>query len=211
MDQSIAAWLAVLDKVSHYELLGVQPGAGADALRRAYQGFAANFHPDAHAHRTPEERTSVNTIFKRGTEAYRVLADPQLCAKYEQQRTGKTVAPGASGRAAPLPPGSIVPSPPSATSMGGAPGGASLTKTDAPKPGAKSNVTGRLEDFVREPRARPYAQQAEQLAKKGEHGKAKLQLKLAMNFDPKNEALEAYLKELDTLIEADKRKPWVPK
>ena len=67
MDPSIAQWMAVLDKVTHYELLGVQPGAGADAFRRAYQGFAANFHPDAHGHRSAPERESVNKIFKRGT------------------------------------------------------------------------------------------------------------------------------------------------
>jgi curved DNA-binding protein CbpA len=203
MDQSIAAWLAILDKVSHYELLGVQPGAGADALRRAYQGFAASFHPDAHVHRTPDERASVNTIFKRGTEAYRVLSDPTLRARYEEKRTGQSMAPS---RAAPLPPGNT----PSAASSGPSGAGPSSTR-EGPKPGAKSNITGRLEDFVRQPRARPYAQQAEQLAKKGDHGKAKLQLKLAMNFDPDNDALVAYLKELDALIEADKKKPWVPK
>jgi len=207
MDPSIAAWLAIIDKVSHYELLGVQPGAGADVLRRAYQGFAANFHPDAHVHRTAEERSSVNTIFKRGTEAYRVLSDPTLRAKYEEKRTGTSMAPG---RAAPLPPGSPATASSTASMAPGSAAGPSSTR-DGPKPGAKSNITGRLEDFVRQPRARPYAQQAEQLAKKGDHGKAKLQLKLAMNFDPDNEALAAYLKELDALIEADKKKPWVPK
>jgi curved DNA-binding protein CbpA len=207
MDPSIAAWLAIIDKVSHYELLGVQPGAGADVLRRAYQGFAANFHPDAHVHRTAEERSSVNTIFKRGTEAYRVLSDPMLRAKYEEKRTGVSMVPA---RAAPLPPGSSATASSTASMAPGGAAGPSSTR-DGPKPGAKSNITGRLEDFVRQPRARPYAQQAEQLAKKGDHGKAKLQLKLAMNFDPDNEALAAYLKELDALIEADKKKPWVPK
>jgi len=206
MDPSIAEWIAVLEKVSHYELLGVQPGAGADAFRRAYQGFAANFHPDAHGHRSAPERESVNKIFKRGTEAYRVLSDPALRAKYDEQLTGKPASPAGGGRSAPLPPGSN----PQAT--GQAAGGASgARKTDAPKPGAASNITGRLEDFVKLPRARPFAQQTEALAKKGEHAKAKLQLKLAMNFDPGNPALEDYLKELDTLIELDKKKPFQPK
>jgi len=204
MDPSITSWIAVLDKVSHYELLGVQPGAGSDTVRHAYQAFAANFHPDAHMHRNADERAAVNAIFKRGTEAYRILSDPALLARYDEQRTGR---PGPSMRAAPLPPGaggSVAP-----PSMSPASG----PRADAPKPGAtsKSNITGRLEDFVRQPRARPFAQQTEALAKKGEHAKAKLQLKLAMNFDSGNPALEAYLKELDALIEADKKKPWVPK
>jgi hypothetical protein len=31
-----------------------------------------------------------------------------------------------------------------------------------------------------------------------------------MNMDQGNEALESYMKELDTLIQADKKKPFVP-
>jgi curved DNA-binding protein CbpA len=205
MDPAIAQWIRVIDKVTHYELLGVQPGAGADALRRAYQGFAANFHPDAHAHRTPEERASVNTIFKRGTEAFRVLSDPALRAKYEEQRTGQTGGTVSGSRTPPKPPGSS-PGPPS-----GGPASTGRPAADAPKPGATSNITGRLEDFVKQPRARPFAQQAEALAKKGENAKAKLQLKLALNFDPGNAALEGYLKQLDALIEQDKKKPFQPK
>ncbi len=192
--------------MSHYELLGVQPGEGADALRRAYQGFAANFHPDAHVHRSAEERASVNTIFKRGTEAYRVLSNPALRARYDEQRTGKVTSQGGGSRSAPLPPGA---SAAGSTAPGASNSGA--RKADPPRPGTASNITGRLEDFVRNPRARPFAQQAEALAKKGEHGKAKLQLKLAMNFDQGNTALEGYLKELDGLIEADRKRPFQPK
>jgi curved DNA-binding protein CbpA len=188
MDPAIDSWLAVLDRVSHYELLGVQPDAGGDALRRAYQGFAATFHPDAHMHRTPAERDSVNRIFKRGTEAYRVLSDLALRSRYDEQRTGRPST-SATTRPAPLP----------------------STAPANPKPGSASKTAGRLEDFVKNPRARPYAQQAEALAKKGEHGKAKLQLKLAMNFDQGNTALEAYLKELDVLIVQDKNKPYQPR
>jgi curved DNA-binding protein CbpA len=208
MDPAIAQWIQVLDKVTHFELLGVPPGSGPDALRRAYQGFAATFHPDAHAHRTPEERAAVNAIFKRGTEAFRVLSDGALRAKYEDQLAAKTGAPVSNrgGRPPPLPPGARP------SESGGGPASARNSSAPAaPKPGAASNISGRLEDFVKQPKARPFAQQAEALAKKGEHAKAKLQLKLALNMDPGNAALEGYLKELDVLIEQDKRKPYVPK
>jgi hypothetical protein len=57
-------------------------------------------------------------------------------------------------------------------------------------------------------RARPFAQQAEALAKKHEYAKAKLQLKLALNMDPGNPALEAYLGELDLRIAEAKKKPF---
>jgi curved DNA-binding protein CbpA len=202
LDASIASWLAVLDKVSYYELLGVQPGSGGDTVHRAYQGFAATFHPDAHGYRSREDRDSVNKIFKRGTEAYRVLSDAALRARYDEQRTGRPSAAGPTQRPAPLPPQSLTP----------AKSGTTIPPASAgPRPGSASKIAGRLEDFVKNPKARPYAQQAEALAKKGEHGKAKLQLKLAMNFDQGNPALEAYLKELDVLIQQDKNKPYQPK
>jgi hypothetical protein len=70
-----------------------------------------------------------------------------------------------------------------------------------------SNV-GRLEDHVRSVRARPFAQEAETLAKKREFGKAKLQLQLAMNMDPDNPVLEAYLAEVQARITEAKRKPF---
>ena len=73
----------------------------------------------------------------------------------------------------------------------------------APKAGA----VGRLEDHVKNSRARPFAQQAEALAKKHEYSKAKLQLKLATNIDPDNPALESYLRELESRIAEGKRKP----
>jgi DnaJ-class molecular chaperone len=74
-------------------------------------------------------------------------------------------------------------------------------------PKAPSSAVGRLEDHVRSARARPFAQQAEALAKTHDYGKAKLQLRLAMNIDPDNPALEAYLRELESRIAEAKRKP----
>jgi hypothetical protein len=82
----------------------------------------------------------------------------------------------------------------------------SRAASGAPQP-APTKGAGRLEDHVRNSRARPFAQQAEALAKKLEYGKAKLQLKLAMNMDPNNPALETYLGELDQRIAEAKRRP----
>jgi DnaJ-class molecular chaperone len=200
---AIRGWLAILDEVSYYELLGVDPRAGADSIRHGFYRFAASFHPDGHAMRTPEERYAINTIFKRGTEAYRVLSDTSMRVRYDearpqgnQQARATVLQPRPAGvsmsmRAPPTLKPSVPPS-------GGATG--SVHPSSAP-------ITGRLEDFVRQSRARPFAQQAEQLAKKKEYGKAKLQLKLAMNMDPGNPALEGYLKELDQQIAAAKSKP----
>jgi hypothetical protein len=73
-------------------------------------------------------------------------------------------------------------------------------------PGGTAPSAGRLEDHVRSARARPFAREAESLAKKREYGKAKLQLKLALSMDPANPALESYLHDLDARIAELKHK-----
>src|SRR5580698_1758221 len=174
--ERIFAWLDVIDKVSYYELLGVGLDAGQDQIRRAFHGFAVTFHPDTHVTRTAEERTAIGRIFTRGTEAYRVLSDAQLRSLYDEQRAG----PGPTTRLAAAPQhGSITlrpsaPRPPPPL-LGGAPRGA-----DGDPPMADADLAGRLEDHVKNGRARPFAQEAELLAKRHEYGKAKLQLQLAM-------------------------------
>jgi curved DNA-binding protein CbpA len=203
--EAIVGWLSVLDQVSYYELLGVEPDAGQDQIRRAFHGFAATFHPDTHAVRPPDERAAVNRIFTRGAEAYRVLSDVTLKSHYDEQRAGPTQAARLSSvpqraSAKPAAPPPRPPPPPSSRSASDASAKAA--------PSASSSGAGRLEDHVRNSRARPFAQQAEALAKKLEYGKAKLQLKLALSMDPGNPALEAYLTELDARIAETKKKPF---
>ncbi len=197
---AIRGWLAVIDQVSYYELLGVAQAAGQDEIRRAYHGFAATFHPDSHGVRPAEERAAIHRIFTRGTEAYRVLSDSALRSRYDEQRAGPshdTRLAGGSNLGASMSqrPAAAAPAPPpSSRSVSGVP------------QAAGSKPAGRLEEHVRNSRARPFAQQAEALAKKLEFGKAKLQLKLAMNMDPNNPALESYLGELDQRIAEAKKK-----
>jgi len=52
--------------------------------------------------------------------------------------------------------------------------------------------------------ARPFARRAEELAKKGDWKQAKLQLSLAKNYEPDNEALALFLKDLDVKIRGAK-------
>jgi curved DNA-binding protein CbpA len=196
--EAIRGWLAVIDQVSYYELLGVDPAAGQDEIRRAFHGFATAFHPDGHGVRPADERAAINRIFTRGTEAYRVLSDSALRSRYDEQRAGPTSRARLSAGPSPGPartarPPAPPPPPPSSAGVSVAP------KAAGP--------VGRLEDHVKNSRARPFAQQAEALAKKLEYGKAKLQLKLAMNMDPNNPALETYLGELDQRIAEAKRRP----
>jgi len=73
-----------LDDLDYYELLGVDPQAGVDAIRTAFHAFARRYHPDNHTD-DPKRHRRATLIFRRGTEAYRVLLDRELRAAYEQE------------------------------------------------------------------------------------------------------------------------------
>jgi DnaJ-class molecular chaperone len=86
MDEyAIFAWLELLDALDYYELLGVDRAGSPDDVKRAFHKFAATFHPDGHPGRVPQEIDALDTIFKRGTEAYMVLSDPAMRAQYDAE------------------------------------------------------------------------------------------------------------------------------
>lgn len=185
---SIRQWLAALDSISYYELFRVEPKATHDTLRDAFHTFAESFHPDVHQWRHPSEQAAIGYIFKRGTEAYRVLSDPQLRVRYDEALANGILRPESL----------IVDLDGPRSQQGG--GGGSL----APAP-------ARLLDKVRAPGARPFVLRAEELAKKGDPKQAKIQLVMAMHMDMKNPALEAFAKELDEKIKAkadEEKKNW---
>src|SRR5579872_1815408 len=91
--QGLAGWIAVLDELSYYEIFGVDRAATPDAIREAFHRFSSFMHPDRHVGRPAAEREQAATIFKRGTEAYMVLSEPVLRARYDAQFT----ATGAAG------------------------------------------------------------------------------------------------------------------
>lgn len=179
---AIRQWLDVLDAISYYELFRVERDATYDQLRVAFHGFAEIFHPDQHAWRNPQERNAIGYIFKRGTEAYRVLADPVLRHRYDEALASGILRPENIVIELEKPNNSLAPAGPQ-----------------------------RLIDKLRSPGARPFVLRAEELAKKGDPKQAKIQLVMAMHMDAKNPALEAYAKELDDAIKAkadDDKKNW---
>lgn len=181
--QAIHQWLVVLDSISYYDVFRLPSRATHDELRVAFHDFAETFHPDVHAWRHPHEQAAIGHIFRRGTEAYRVLSDPHLRARYDEALAAAIVRPEDL-----------------------------IVEADAVRsPTGPKSASPRLSDRVRTPGARTFALRVEELAKKGDPKQAKIQLVMAMHLDQNNPALEAYAKELDDQLQkraAEDKRAW---
>lgn len=66
----------------HYEVLGIDRGASADEVKKAYRRLARELHPDVNPSGEAAER------FKQVTHAYDVLSDPQQRQQYDMGGSG---------------------------------------------------------------------------------------------------------------------------
>lgn len=178
---ALRQWLAALDSISYYELFRASPSATHDELRAAFHAFAETWHPDTHRWRHPNEQAAIGRIYRRGTEAWRVLSDPALRTRYDEAVKNGILRPENL-----------------------------IVEMDGPRSLAPA-ASGRLVDKVRSPGARPFVLRAEELLKKGDPKQAKIQLVMAMHMDKGNAALDAFAKQLDEAIAAkaqDDKKSW---
>lgn len=176
---ALIRWHALLEHLNYYQLLEVSPASSFDEVQLAFQRFALDFHPDQHRARTEEEREIVLDVFRRGSEAYRVLQDPTLRARYDQGLH--------EGRMRLM--NSMTPHAPPANSMAPAP-------MPSIPPVSPSLAPRRLEDQVRTPSIRPFVRRAEELAEKGAWAEAHLQVRLALSREPENSALQDFEKRM---------------
>lgn len=90
--EAIDALYLRIDRINYYELLGVDPNADEPLLRAAFHHLSSVHHPDRYArlrHGFPQVHARINLIYKRITEAWRVLSNEGLRARYNlglQQR-----------------------------------------------------------------------------------------------------------------------------
>ena len=73
-----------LDKYSYYELLNLTPEADGDQVRGMFHRMALSMHPDRHAASDDKElKAMLYAIYKRVSEGYRVLMDPEQRKEYD--------------------------------------------------------------------------------------------------------------------------------
>lgn len=66
-------------KRDYYDILGVEKGADAAAIKKAYRKMAIQYHPD----KNPGDKAAEEK-FKEAAEAYVVLSDPDRRARYDR-------------------------------------------------------------------------------------------------------------------------------
>ena len=72
-------------KKNYYEILGVPKTASDDEIKKAYRKLARKYHPDLNPGDKPAEDQ-----FKEISQAYQVLSNPDLRAKYDRYGDSKT-------------------------------------------------------------------------------------------------------------------------
>lgn len=86
----VRALAKLVDDLDYYQLLELERGAPASAIKRAYYDATRKFHPDANRQLEGGDREALARIAKRISEAYQVLRDARRRGAYDERLTGGT-------------------------------------------------------------------------------------------------------------------------
>ena len=208
-----------------YQVFSLPEGADIRSVKRRYREMAMSFHPDKFFRKEiGGYRTRVESSWKRVQEAYDLLQDPEKRAQWEAvaRQGGSAPAPAPAADAAP-PPGSREPIVGPAKAPGGTAQAMVIAPLDdfertessfdeiplvqgervEPRPQMESSLQRRLKKDVQEriEKARKFFMQAQQDLIEGKHALADSNLKLAMQFDPKNEEYRSWYERVKPKLE----------
>src|SRR5438094_5668134 len=75
---------ANVDRLTHYDVLGVERGADRKEIKRAYFKLAATLHPDRHfGKRLGSFKAKMEALFKKISDAHETLSTPDKRAQYD--------------------------------------------------------------------------------------------------------------------------------
>jgi len=82
----VEALSGIIDDLDYYSVLKLKPGAAVPQVEKAFARQSQEFHPDRFfGVRDPKFMKMVTVIFKKVTEAYSVLRDPELKKMYDKK------------------------------------------------------------------------------------------------------------------------------
>jgi hypothetical protein len=128
-----------------YDMLTVAPDAPADEIKKAFRREIARYHPDKVQHLGPEFQDMASGIAADLTEAYRILMDPALRAKYNEDlfgAPGSDAAPRTTHHHPPASPESEPPPPPPPPSSSSSSSSSSWAGSDFAAPPRSSSSAG---------------------------------------------------------------------
>lgn len=71
-------------EVNYYKVLGVDRRATTAEVKKAYRNMAKIYHPDKQSDASPEEKEKAEREFLKIAQAYEVLSDEEIRAKYDR-------------------------------------------------------------------------------------------------------------------------------